>query len=295
MDLDAVADELYGLPPAEFTASRDRRAAEAGRSGDRALAKSIRALRRPTLAAWACNLLARQRPEEVELLTALGEGLRQAHRELDGARLRELSRRQRVLVDTLARQAGQLAAEAGQRIGDSPQREVAATLHAVLADPQAAEEWAGGRLVTALASPAGFPAVDSGTVRRLPSAPDRERAPGREATVSELDAARDRRRQREAEERATRARHEARKAEQELHAREGELDRRRDEADEARQALAETERGLEDLEHRLKDARARHRAAAERARQTDRSLEQAEQAAREARRRTGTSTPDDGS
>ncbi|MGW4517724.1 hypothetical protein ACWEO4_38520 [Streptomyces sp. NPDC004393] len=51
MGWDAVADELYGLPPGEFTAVRDERAKAARAAGDRDLAERIRRMRRPTLAA----------------------------------------------------------------------------------------------------------------------------------------------------------------------------------------------------------------------------------------------------
>ncbi|MFC8920902.1 hypothetical protein ACFT5C_34745 [Streptomyces sp. NPDC057116] len=159
MDLESVTDELYGLRPDRFTTARNARVAEARKAGDRQLADAVRALRRPTLAAWASNLLVRERPEEALSLTTLGEGLRRAHHELDGERLRELSRQQHVLVTALAREARQLAAEAGQPVGEDVQYEVEATLHAVLADPAAAEEWAAGRLVKPLAAPVGFTAA----------------------------------------------------------------------------------------------------------------------------------------
>lgn len=162
MDVESVADELYGLRPAEFTALRDRRAAEARTSGDRELADRIRALRRPTLAAWASNLLVRARPDEARALVALGDGLRQAHRDLDGARLRELGRQQHVLVAALAREAQRLTAEAGEKIGEAARAQVEATLHAALADPDTAEEWVAGRLSKALSAPVGFAAAGFG-------------------------------------------------------------------------------------------------------------------------------------
>ncbi|MER5184537.1 hypothetical protein ABT009_40555 [Streptomyces sp. NPDC002896] len=56
MGLDAVADELYRMPPGGFTTTRDERAKVASASGDRELAEQIRRLRRPALAAWASNL-----------------------------------------------------------------------------------------------------------------------------------------------------------------------------------------------------------------------------------------------
>ncbi len=105
MDLEAVADELYGLRPQEFTAVRNQRAAAARKAGDRELAEQIKNLRRPTLAAWASNLLVREQPDEVQPLIELGEGLRNAHRALDGEQLRELSRQQHVLITAMSRQA----------------------------------------------------------------------------------------------------------------------------------------------------------------------------------------------
>ncbi|MYW16342.1 hypothetical protein GT039_12205, partial [Streptomyces sp. SID2955] len=112
MNLDTVADELYGLRPEEFVAARDRHALAAREAGDRSLAEEIRALRRPSLAAWVSNLLVRRQPEEVEPLLGLGERLRRAHRELDGEQLRELARRQNEVIGALGRQARKLAGQA---------------------------------------------------------------------------------------------------------------------------------------------------------------------------------------
>src|SRR6478735_4794190 len=53
--LDAIAVELYSLPPDDFTAARNARAA----ASDRALAARVKTLRKPTAAAWAVDLLAR--------------------------------------------------------------------------------------------------------------------------------------------------------------------------------------------------------------------------------------------
>lgn len=159
MDLNAVADELYGLPPAEFTAARDERAKAARAAGQRELAEQIRRLRRPTLSAWGSNLLVREQPEEVQRLLRLGEALRQAHRDLDGEQLRQLSVQQQQVTFALARQAGQFTERCGQRVSEDTQREVQETLHAVLVDEAAARQWAEGRLTKPLNAPAGFPAL----------------------------------------------------------------------------------------------------------------------------------------
>lgn len=169
MDLDAVADELYGLRPEEFVAARDRRARDARKAGDQALAKEIGALRKPSLAAWVSNLLVRRQREEVQPLLGLGEELRRAHRELDGTQLRRLARRQNEVIGALGRQARRLAAQAGHPVSEGVQREVEETLHAALADPEAAREWAAGRLVKPLNSTIGFPATDEAVLGRRPA------------------------------------------------------------------------------------------------------------------------------
>ncbi|MGR6999189.1 hypothetical protein ACU686_15285 [Yinghuangia aomiensis] len=143
---DAVADDLYGLPPADFTKARDAHAVEARKDGDRPLTERIRALRRPTLAAWASNLLVRAQPDEVRGVLELGEALRTAHRDMDGARLRDLSAQQRTLTMALARQARALAADAGQTLSDQALAEVRDTVAAALADPDSGTAWASGRL-----------------------------------------------------------------------------------------------------------------------------------------------------
>jgi hypothetical protein len=83
VDLDAVADELYGLTPGEFTTARQARAADARQTGDRDLAAAIGKLRRPTTGAWLVNLLRRERTDELMALLNLGEVTRQAQAGLD--------------------------------------------------------------------------------------------------------------------------------------------------------------------------------------------------------------------
>ena len=65
MDLDSVADELYGLPLDEFTTTRNEHAKQARDAGDRELADQIRAMSKPTQAAWLVNQLVRRHAEEV--------------------------------------------------------------------------------------------------------------------------------------------------------------------------------------------------------------------------------------
>ncbi|WP_246101251.1 hypothetical protein [Streptomyces cyaneus] len=291
--LDSVADELYGLRPEEFIAARAARAAAARTAGDRALADRITKLRRPSLSAWASNLLVRERHSEVEPLLRLGEGLRQAHRDLDGAQLRELSRRQRTLINALSRQAGQLAASAGHPISDAARHEVEDTLRAALADPGAAQEWASGRLSKPFSATTDFPAVtgfpgatdfpavtEKATSRRAPAAPSpTEPAPPAPPAPRDRKADADRRR------RLARARKDADEAARDLRAREDEAASASREADVARKHLDQVQQRVSDLTAELqrardeqRQARSAEQAARDRVRTADRQV-------REARRR----------
>ncbi|MCF2434793.1 hypothetical protein LV779_08765 [Streptomyces thinghirensis] len=78
--VEAVLDELYATPPSEFVARREEHAAAARTAGRKEDARCIHAARRPTLAAWAANLLRRSRPEESRRFLELGQALREAHR-----------------------------------------------------------------------------------------------------------------------------------------------------------------------------------------------------------------------
>ncbi|MFF9019411.1 hypothetical protein [Streptomyces eurythermus] len=319
MDLDSVADELYGLRPEEFVAARDRRARDAREAGEQALAKEIGALRRPSLAAWAGNLLVRRRPEEVEPLLGLGEELRRAHRELDGTRLRELARRQGEVIGALGRQARGLAEREGHPVGESVQREVEETLHAVLADPEAARAWAAGRLVRPLRSTFGFPQAD--VLEPLPSGRPRRAADGRREKDGrrakdgrrEKGGHREEREEPRREERADprrekpgdtavephgdelarrrrikEARRAAHDAEGDLRDREAEARSADADAETARDRVAKTERRVQELRAELRraereqqQARTDERTARERARRAGRAV-------REARHRAGT-------
>lgn len=169
MDLESVADELYGLRPADFTGARDERAAQARKSGDRELAAEIKSLRRPTTSAWLANLLARHRSDQVAELLDMGEALRQAQARLSGDELRRLSGQRHRVVSALAQEARRVAYEQGERVSDAVQQELEGTLDAALADPRAGEAVRVGRLTGAL-SYSGLGEVDLSSVASVGSA-----------------------------------------------------------------------------------------------------------------------------
>ncbi|GGS77222.1 hypothetical protein [Streptomyces cinerochromogenes] len=314
MDLDAVADELYGLRPEEFVAARDRRALDARKAGDEALAKEIGALRRPSLAAWVSNLLVRRQRQEVEPLLELGEELRRAHRELDGGRLRGLARRQSEVIGSLGRQARLLAAEAGRPVGDGVQREVEETLHAVLADPEAGRTWAEGRLVKPLSATFGFPQADESVLAHRPAPPattgtarrgEGGKSSARDGKSDTREAKRPRGktedgkggRDREGGEdelarrrRLNEARKAVRDAERDLHARETEAEAAERAVEEARARLTDAEGRIRELRERLGRAEEEQRRAREEERNARERAREAARAVGGARRRAAAAT-----
>lgn len=150
LDLDRAAGELYALPPAEFTAARDLRVAQARAAGDRTLAAQLRQLRRPTISAWAVNLLARHETESLGGLVELAGELRTAQVTLQGDALRTLMRRRQQVLAALVADAKRLAASYGHPLTDDAMLQVERTLTAALSDPASARAVCSGRLVSSL-------------------------------------------------------------------------------------------------------------------------------------------------
>ncbi|WP_050670947.1 hypothetical protein [Luteipulveratus halotolerans] len=159
-DLDAAAEQLYAELPGGFIAARDARVKQARSDGDRDLAGQIKALRRPNVAAWLVNLLARA-DGGLDELVDLAARLREAQSRLDGAAMKTLGQERGQVVGELTQRAVTLAGEADPAYKDSvPIREqVTATLGAAVADPAAELAVRSGRLVNPL-SYAGFGEVD---------------------------------------------------------------------------------------------------------------------------------------
>jgi hypothetical protein len=167
--LPQIADDLYGLVPAQFTAARDSRAQQARAAGQRDTAAEIKKLPRPTAGAWLVNQLVRGAPAQMDQLFEIGQSLQDAQRELEGERLRVLSVQRRQLINELVPEAARLAAAAGLPASAAVLGEVRATLEAALADPAAGEAVKSGRLARALAY-AGLGEVDLTAAMAGPSA-----------------------------------------------------------------------------------------------------------------------------
>ena len=141
-----IARQLYRVPPGEFTAERARQVSVARSSGRRDLAVAIAALRRPTMPAWAVNLLVTVHRAEVEDLVELGRRLRDLPTSPTGDQLRAFSEQRSTMVRDLVSDAQSVAQGAGVRLSRQAVIEVEQTLRAGLADADAADAILSGML-----------------------------------------------------------------------------------------------------------------------------------------------------
>jgi hypothetical protein len=268
--LAAALAELYAVAPEEFISTRTSLVQEAKARGDAALAKELGRARRPTVAAWAVNVVVRENPEKAAHLHDLGRRMRAAQAQLDAAVLTELRRERDLLLGTWADAADEVGRRAGRPLTAAVGEEVRATLIAALAGEEATEAVVSGHLTRAL-SYSGFGDVDlseavvrtsSGAVlsvvegrppapvpaaRKAPKAEKAEKAPKAEEAAEAAEAEERQRRV----EGARRAHEDAVEAFQEAALA---VDQARDRADESRWRV-------EELEAQLKQARAEHRDA----------------------------------
>jgi hypothetical protein len=280
--LDAVADELYAVPPDEFVGARDAAVAAARERGDRDLAKAIGRLRRPTKAAWLANLLARHRAAQLEGLLGLAAGLADAQRTLDGTALRQLSSKRHQLVAAMAREAGRLAQEAGDPAAESVLRELQGILDAALARPEVAEQVRSGRLTRTLSYTGFGPEADPDAVpvpASRPAPPEPTPETTEEAAPSDTEAAERARLERLRAERDRRAEALAAAEDEEAAA------RAKQDTDEAAREEAVTAR--EDARRRVAELTAELEAAREQERTATSAARDAETAAKASARAVG--------
>lgn len=277
MTLREAAEQLYGLPPKEFTPRRNALVKEL-RPHDPELAEAVRRLPRPAVAAWAVNALVRREAPELTQLLDLAEQLREAQHDLAGEALRELTAEARPLVAALKRQARQVTADAGASLSESAAGQVEQTLRAALADAQAAQALREGLLTRSLRA-VGFGGVDlDGAVAVEPgtAAPGRAAPPRRKKPPGSAGD------KREAQQAAKAALREAERAEKQLSrtasqveaaaTRHREAQRR---VQELREQLADAEREQAESRAAVRDARRARDAAAKAARTAERAAARA--------------------
>ncbi|WP_101847498.1 transposase [Zhihengliuella sp. ISTPL4] len=252
--LDDIAAALYAGPPEEFTAARNARAKEIE---DRALAAEVKALRKPSVAAWVVNVFAQERAAQLGEALALAAELREAQADLDAAALAKLGRERRALTRRLAETAADLAGSRGERVTAATRDAVEQTISAAFFDPDAAAAVASGRLVKALEPSGTTDDIRDAVAGTLPTLrPQPSRPP---------DELQERRKRRDAERQVAAAEKDLAAAERAL-AKEDEAVRAlSDRAEELADGIAELEAQLEKLRQEA-DRVERDRPAAEKRR-----------------------------
>lgn len=142
-----IADDLYGGPLADFTPRRDAHVREVKGTP---LASRVKALRKPSTAAWVVDLLVRREAGQVEQVLSVGAALREAQAAMSAGELRALTRQRRQLTAAVTTQARRLAAEEGLRVTESVAEQIEATLTAAMVDADCGRAVRSGLLVTAL-------------------------------------------------------------------------------------------------------------------------------------------------
>lgn len=146
-DLLEIADELYALPLAEFTPARDARAKELKGTP---LAAQVKALRKPSTAAWVVDLLVRREAAQVDQVLSVGAALREAQEAMSAGELRALTKQRRQVTAAVTTQARRIAAEEGLRVTEAVAEQVEATLTAAMVDVECGRAVRSGLLVSAL-------------------------------------------------------------------------------------------------------------------------------------------------
>lgn len=280
MDFDEAADALYGAPSADFISQRNELAKQLKADGDQLGSTRLKALRKPTVAAWLANLVSRELPDDIDDLLALGDEFRQATADLDGEKLRELTPRRHKLLDQLTKSAAGLADREGQKVSADVGQKLRETLDAALVDPAAGDAVREARLSSALRH-VGFGVVDeSGEPSNVTPLTDerRQRAQDRRRAAAEVPEPEE-----DAESAAAKSKRE--KAEREQEEREAaEKGAAKRELDDAVAAAEAADEAVEGLDAQLTEARDALAEAQEKVHRIGEELDEARKAARAAQK-----------
>lgn len=269
-------DELYGLPLDRFIAERDALARALRGDGQREQAATVARLRKPSVAAWAVNQLARAQAGAMAELFSAGDELREIQSEVlagrrDAPALRAAAEQERAAVDALIGLARGLLTSEGHELSATVLDRVAETLNAAALDDDARAVVREARLERELRHVglgAGAPSAPSTGERAVRRGGKRAAGrPGAEEREQRVEAADLRTKPEPAEQRA-----EARRAERE----------RADARRAARIAEAQARREADRAARALNIARERRERAAEALSEADAALAEAESEAKAA-------------
>ena len=289
-DLSRAIDELYGVPPKEFSAARNAKAAALKAAGHAEEARSVRQLGKPSPFLWAANQLGRQDRERVAHFVDVVNRTRQSQLR-DPRTAAEGMKAIRTELQALTNRAAEILSAAGYRVSPASAARISNTVLAAAVDSDLVDDLRHGRLSAELPAPGFEVLAGSDGGRRLRLVHGGRSAGARHAAEPDSAAERDHG--------ATRDRADARREHAEAKREQAEARRREVEARRA-QEQAERERLAQEIAALRRDAEQR-KTAAEQAVQEVRRLEQqladarrtlraaereADAAARRARRRT---------
>jgi hypothetical protein len=196
---DEELDRLYALPLEEFTAARNELAKARGDA-------ELKKLKKPTVAAWAVNQLAREREVDLRRLLRAGERLEAAQKDAvlggDQRPFEEARAEERDALRRLRGAAAELLRAGGNPASDPTLDRVVGTLRAAAATEDGRATLREGRLSEEL-EPSGFEAL-AGLAGAKPKR--------RQVRARQGPTAADRRRARKAREEADDSQREARDA-----------------------------------------------------------------------------------
>jgi hypothetical protein len=233
-------DELFHGPLEEFTPARNELAKSLRSDGKAEASEWVKALTKPSRAAWLINQLAVRKSDEVSDLLGTGRVLQAAQEEMlagspDRDKLREAARREQQIVDSLLRTAEAIGREHG--VSAQILNRVGETLKAAAGDPEVALAIAAGRLTREQrAASVGF--VGTAT-------PAKPKAKG--AKAKDREARERRERQQTAKRR--------KEAERRLATAERKLERERERLAKAREAVDQAETRVHEAELDVNSAR----------------------------------------
>ncbi|MBF4763766.1 hypothetical protein ISU07_11575 [Nocardioides islandensis] len=271
----------------DFTPARDAKAKELKGTE---LAGPVKALKKPSLAAWVVNMLVRHETEQVDQVLAVGAALRDAATSLDGKEMRELTKQRRQLTNAVTARARGVASSLGVKVTQSVADQVEDSLTAAMLDPDCAKALRSGLLVAAMAA-TGVGESTAGAAVALPAAlgfsatsapaapsgrPDLKVVPDPDADAKKLAAAEAALEAASSAEEAARATYdEADGAVTELEARTMQLQA---EIDELKRRLVELEESAEEVDEELDEAEEARTEARTELRKAEQAREQAESA-----------------
>jgi hypothetical protein len=201
-----ILEEVYAVPPAEFTRARNARVGALAKSGHHEVAEALRKLRRPAAPLWAVNQLARHDARRLEaFVDAIAEVRRAQIREPSA--LGDALRRQRAALDALLEAARTHLREHGFGAGPAALRRITNTLQGAAVDDDHADALRHGRLTEELAAP-GFEVFAGTKPARLTVLPGGKKAGDARARDAERQARQEAARQQRAREKAERERQE---------------------------------------------------------------------------------------